>query len=307
MKLMKKIPGGTLLIPMLVSALITTFVPTLFHIGGITEAFFAGKSLNFILGSAIFISGCGLKLKTLNRIIKRYGSILVFRLLINTIAGVLFVKLFGIEGFLGLSAIAFICTITSINPTLFLALAKDFGDDVDKSAFGFVSLVASPVVPMFIYGLTMPTEMDLMPIVSTLIPLVAGIIIGNLDHEFADFLSSGMSFIIVLLGWSVGASINLIEAIKAGLPGIIMIILFYLLSVIPMYAFERFILKRNGISAISLSTAAGLSASVPIVMLTTNPELAPFTSGASAITTLVVIATAVITPLLAKKVGKNNL
>lgn len=37
LKFMKKFPGGTLLIPMFVSALFYTFAPNLFKIGGVTE------------------------------------------------------------------------------------------------------------------------------------------------------------------------------------------------------------------------------------------------------------------------------
>lgn len=43
LKFMKKIPGGLLLIPMLVSALFTTFFPGIFNVPGITEALFTTK------------------------------------------------------------------------------------------------------------------------------------------------------------------------------------------------------------------------------------------------------------------------
>ena len=39
LKFMQKIPAGTLIVPMLISALLATFWPTLFHIGGITQDF----------------------------------------------------------------------------------------------------------------------------------------------------------------------------------------------------------------------------------------------------------------------------
>ena len=45
---------------------------------------------------------------------------------------------------------------------------------------------------MFIYGLMSPTEIDFMPIISTLIPLISGIVIGNLDKELGKFLATGM-------------------------------------------------------------------------------------------------------------------
>ncbi len=300
MKLMKRFPGGTLLIPMLVAAIINTFLPNAFKIGGFTEAFFTGKSLSFILGAAIFLSGCCLKISTLKGILKRYGLLLFVRLAINAFVSILFFKIFGLKGIFGISAVAFMVTLTSINPTLFLALVRDFGDDVDISAFGFVSMIETPVVPMLIYGLTSPTAIDFMPILSTLLPLIIGIIVGNLDHELGAFLGTGMAFIIFMLGWAVGININILEAFRAGFAGLIMSVIYYIISFVPIYLVERFVQKRRGISSIGLATMAGVSASFPLVMANVHPELKPFTSGASAIVSFGVVITSFISPYLAK-------
>jgi len=52
------------------------------------------------------------------------------------------------QGVLGISLIGFICTLTSLNPSLFLAIMEDCGDEVDMSAFGFISLFATPAIAM---------------------------------------------------------------------------------------------------------------------------------------------------------------
>lgn len=80
MKLMKKIPGGTLLVPMMISAIIHTFFPNLFNIGGVTEALFWTKSLSFILGATIFISGCTVKLSSIKSVLKIYGVLILLEL-----------------------------------------------------------------------------------------------------------------------------------------------------------------------------------------------------------------------------------
>lgn len=300
MKLMKKIPGGTLLIPMLVSALINTIHPTLFHVGGVTEAFFAGSGLNFILGAAIFISGCLLKLSTIKHVFQRYFFLLVFRTALCVGLGILFFKVFGLEGFLGISLVAFIATLTSINPSLFLAIMEDFGDEVDVSAFGLVSLFATPVVALFIFGLTQPTELDFMPILSMVIPLVLGIIIGNTDHELGKFLVTGMPFVIFMLGWCVGAKINLLDAFTAGMSGVVMTVLYYVLTALPLLFVEKKIMKRSGIATFGISTIAGLSASVPLILAETNPEIAIYGARATAIVTMGVVISAFASPFLAK-------
>lgn len=55
-----------------------------------------------------------------------------------------------------------------------------------------------------------------------------------------------------------------------------------------------------------MSTIAGLSASIPLMMTTTNPELTPYSSGAAAIVSLCVIISAIVSPSLAKKLHKKN-
>lgn len=303
MHLMKSIPGGTLLIPMLLAALLNTFCPDVFKIGGITEALFSGNSLNFILGAAVFISGCSLNLQTLPKVMKRYGSLLLFRTFLVICFSLLFNAIFGLPGVLGISSIAFICTLTSINPTLFLALVSDCGDEVDKSAFAFVSLFATPILPIFIYSLTSPASLDFRPLISTLIPLVVGIILGNLDKELGEFLASGMPFMIICLGWSVGTGINLLEAWQAGFSGIIMTILYYVLSFVPLFFFEKIALQRNGISATALSTMAGLSAAVPLILAKINAGLSVYAPNAAAIVTLGLVLSSLISPFLVRRLS----
>ncbi|WP_297813779.1 2-keto-3-deoxygluconate permease [uncultured Finegoldia sp.] len=301
MKLMKKIPGGTLLVPMIISALIHTFFPTLFNIGGVTEAFFGPKSLGFILGATIFISGCTVKLSTIKSVVKIYATLIFVRTVVTAIAAILFFKFFGIDGILGISLIGFICLLTSLNPSLFLAIMEDCGDEVDMSAFGFISLFATPVVAMLIFGLARPTNVDYMSIVSLIIPLILGLIIGNLDKELGKFVSGGMPFMIFTLGWAVGNSIDLFEAVKAGFSGILMAVVYYILIFLPMLFVEKKVLKRDGVSAGGLSTVAGLSASIPMLMATNDPSLTVYAPRAAAIVTFGVIITSFVSPYLCNK------
>lgn len=301
MKLMRKIPGGTMLVPMFISALINTIYPSLFHIGGVTEAFIAGRALNFVLGAAIFISGCILKLSTIKHVLKRYLGLFAFRTALCAAFSVLFYKLFGLEGVLGISLIAFIASTTSMNPSIFLAVMEDFGDEVDTSAFGLISLLATPVIPLLIFSLTQPTKIDILPIVSIVVPLILGVIVGNLDPDLGSFMASGMPFTIFMLGWCVGARIDLLEAFRAGFAGIVMVVLYYVLTVLPVLLFEKKIQKRSGLSTFGISTMAGLSASVPLTIAETNPEIAKFAPRAAAIVTMGVVVTSIVSPYFAKK------
>ena len=83
LKFMKKIPGGLLLIPMLISALFATFAPNLFKVAGITEALFTTKGINYIVGLICFLSSTALDLKKLKKVIRKQGSILLLLSLIH--------------------------------------------------------------------------------------------------------------------------------------------------------------------------------------------------------------------------------
>ena len=54
----KRVPAGTFLVPMLVSALIYTIAPNLFEIGGLTQHIFGGPM--GLLVRFVFVRGLGL-------------------------------------------------------------------------------------------------------------------------------------------------------------------------------------------------------------------------------------------------------
>lgn len=81
---MNKIPAGTFLVPMLLSALLYTLWPNLFsNLGGITNAFLGGSGTNFIIGLIFFCSGIGINLKTLGKLFKRHGVLLLVKLVLD--------------------------------------------------------------------------------------------------------------------------------------------------------------------------------------------------------------------------------
>lgn len=88
----KRIPAGTFLVPMLVSAFLYTFWPDLFQLGGLTQHIFGGAGTNGLIGAIIFISGTGIDIKKVGYALKRQGVIFLVKLL------------------LGLESVYYICT-----------------------------------------------------------------------------------------------------------------------------------------------------------------------------------------------------
>lgn len=302
---MKKIPAGTFLVPMLLSALLYTIWPDLLQIGGVTEAFLGGGNMNFVIGLITFCSGVGIELKSVGQLLKRHGLLLFVKLVLTVVLGLGYVALFGQAGIFGISALAFIVTITSINSALYVSLVDDYGTGVDKAAFGIISIYSIPVIPVFIYALQGTAGIDLMPVVNILIPLVLGIALGNLDPDFKKMFGSGVSLLIPVIGWKIGQTLNLVDALQAGFTGIILALLFYVLMS-PLVLVDKKLLKNDGVVPVSMNAVAAFSSSFPAIIAQTNPAVEAYVTSATAQVLAVSLVTVIVTPLLTKKLFGNK-
>lgn len=304
-KFMRSIPAGTFLVPMLLSALLFTISPGLLQIGGVTEAFLGGGNMNFVIGLISFCSGIGIELKSLIQLLKRHGVLFVAKLILSVALGLGYVALFGQEGIFGISAVAFIITITSVNAALYVSLVDDFGTPIDKAAFGLISIFSIPVVPVLVYSLQGTAGIDLSPVINILIPLVIGIILGNLDPNFRDIFSGGVSLLIPVIGWKIGQTLNLMNALQEVFIGLVLAIIFYVVMS-PLVLVDTKLLKNDGLVPISMTAVAAFSSSFPAIIAQTNPELQPYVTSATAQILAVSLITAIVTPMLTKKLYSNK-
>lgn len=307
LKFMNKIPGGLLLIPMLISALVNTFAPGFFAgFGGLTEAFLTSKGSNYIVALVCFCSANLLDLKSMSKVLKKQGTLLLTKMIICIVLSFAFMKAFGLEGIWGISAIAFVVGICSLNPSLYLALVSDYGVETDKAAFGLTGILSVPAFPLFVFSITQSGGVDWAPIISTLIPILLGIIIGNLDKDLAKMFSSTLGVLMIFMGWAFGSGINIIAALKAGPQGILLAIIFYTAMLPLIFLVETKVLKESGISTLAISSMAGLSVSVPTIMALNNPGLTDLAATATAQIALGVIITSIITPIITQRVAKSK-
>ena len=306
----KKVPGGLLIVPMILSAIINTFFPEIFQIGNPTTALFTNKSTMVLVGLMLFASGTQFNLKKTVDVIKRAGILCVGKLLISYISGLLVIKFFGIEGVFGISAVAIIATITSCNPGLYLALVNDYGDEIDGAAFGFLNLIVVPAVPLMILSSASGQGIDFNIVIANLFPFILGMVLGNLDSDFKKFYAPATVILLPFMGICFGSSINFIVALKAGISGIILTVIiltviFYLISLLPLLLIDRKVIKRPGYAAIAMSSVAGLSISVPSLAAEISNVYAPFMDVAMSQIALASIITSIITPMIIKYIVKK--
>jgi 2-keto-3-deoxygluconate permease len=297
---MKRIPAGTFLIPMLLSALLYTIAPSLFQIGGVTEALLGGESVSFIIGMITFTSGINVDLNVISKLLKRHGSVFLSKIVLSIVLSLIYMSLFGQSGIFGVSALAFTIAMSSINPALYISLIDDHGDDVDAAAFVLASLFSIPALPMLIYALGSGGSVDWMPIISIIIPLILGVILGNLDPNFRDLFAGGVPILLPILGWNIGQGMNLLVALRSGISGIILAIMYYALITIPMVFIDRRIKKDDGIVAVSLNSVAGSASAFPLIIAAANPIVGPYVDSASAQVLTVALITVILTPIASR-------
>lgn len=305
-KFMNRIPAGTFLVPMILSAIVYTIWPNLFsNIGGVTDAFLGGSGTSFLVGILSFCSGMGINVKTLGKLFKHHGVLVIAKFVLCVALGLLYITFFGQSGVLGISALAFVVTLCSINPALYISLVSGYGDEIDVAAFGLIGLFGIPAAPMFIYAVASHGTIDWMPIFSTILPLILGIFLGNADKEFPKLFGPAISVLLPILGWNIGQGMNLVEGLQSGVYGILLVIVFYLFMS-PLYLTDKKVLKNDGVVGLSMTAVAGVSASFPAIIAQANPDIAPYVTGATAQIVTAALITSLLTPVIVRKLYKKE-
>lgn len=306
---MRRIPAGTFLVPMVVSMVIYSFFPDLFNLGGPTEAFFSSSGTNYIVGLLVFASGTTIDLKSLGHLMKHQGALVLIKILISVIFGTIFLLLFGLEGIWGISGLGFLAVILSINPAVHVALIQMYGDKKDASIYPFAVIPALPAIPMIMLSAYISGGfggIDWMPIISIFLPLVVGIVLGNLDPEFGKVFRPVMPGALMLLGWLLGQGMDMFEAIESGLSGIIVTVIFMVLSMPLMYFVDKKILKYDGLSGISVATVAGMSTAVPATVGVAIPEVIGDVTSATAQVLMAAIITSILAPMIVNRLNMKK-
>ena len=309
MKFMNKIPAGNFIVPLILSMIMFTFFPNLFRIGSITESFLSADGSGFVIGMLCFASGTTIKLNDLKDLVKYQGSIILVKVILSLILSFAFLYTFGIEGIWGISGFAFVATIISTNPAVYVAILNAFGRERDAGIYPFAGIVALPILPLIVMSVYTSgglTGVNWWPVISVFVPLIIGMVLGNIDSGFTEVFAKTIPALLMLLGWTLGQGMNFIEAIKAGVPGILMTAFFLVVTLPVTYFFEKRILKGEGYSAIGLSTIAGVSTATPAAVAAAIPELQPYVTSATAIILTGVVITSILAPILTGRLAKSR-
>ncbi|WP_339321739.1 2-keto-3-deoxygluconate permease [Paenibacillus sp. FSL W8-0194] len=297
-----KIPGGMMLIPLLIGAIIRTFFPGIFDLPEFKSSFTGGllTGTSALLAAFYICLGSTIRFQATGYILKKGVSLWIGKIGTTFIIALLIKAIFPDQNnlFLGLSALAIIAAFSDTNGGLYMALMGQLGKKAeDVAAYSIMSLESGPFFTMLILGVAGLASFPIMAFVFAILPLLIGMILGNLDEKMREFLSKGQDVMIPLFSLAIGASINLANVVKAGASGIILG-----LGVVVITGGMLFLIDRltggDGVAGIAASSTAGNAAAVPMAVAAVYTGYSGIAATATLQVTAAVIVTAILTPLL---------
>ena len=306
MDFLKKMPAGMMIVPMFLSAIVNTFFAEALQIGSFTTAVFTSAGSAAILGVQLVCLGTQLHFKAMGRVIKRGGILLLSKFIIGALIGIVIGKIFGPAGFVGITTLAIISSVTNSNGSLYMSLMASFGDETDVAAMSVLTINDGPFLTLVALGASGLADIPLMSLVAVIVPLLFGMILGNIDIKVKEFFEPGIGLLIPFVGITLGGSINLLNIIKGGVSGIVLGLIAVFIGGPFIVLCDRLIGKRPGYAGWAVASAAGNSIATPAAVALVDPSWAPFVGDATTQIAAAVV-TAILVPIItgwwAKKYG----
>jgi 2-keto-3-deoxygluconate permease len=306
-RFLNKVPAGMMVIPLLLGSVLATLFPQVLEIGGLTTALFSSAGTNTLLGVLLFSMGTTLQVKDMPKVLKRGGVLLLSKFAIGAILGILVGKLFGDAGFLGLSALAIVSAVTNSNGSIYLTLVDSYGDEADCGCFPILALNDGPFFTLLALGASGIAEIPFMSLVAAIVPILLGMLIGNIDKGMRDIFAPMGNGIIPLIGFALGTGIDLVDVVKGGLPGILLGLITVFIGGGFIVLCDKFLSRRPGYAGWAVATTAGNAVAVPAAVALADPAMKAIEATATVQVAASVVVTSLLVPFItswwAKKFG----
>jgi 2-keto-3-deoxygluconate permease len=286
---MNKIPGGLMLIPLIIGSIVGTFAPGFLELGNFTTALFRDSALPLI-GVLIFATGMQITLRTSGPVLATSGVLLLTKSIIPATLVVVLGTVVGIEGILGVSILALLVSMDNSNGGIWLAVND------------------GPFFSLLFLGAAGLADIPYTLLLAAVIPLLLGIVVGNLDPRWTEVMRPVPNIVIPFFAFALGTGIDLGNVVTGGLSGIVVGVIAVLLTGTTTYLGFRLLLRRGKESGIGIASAttAGNAIATPAIVGAADPSFAPYVEVATAQVASAVLVSAVLAPLLAAWVLKRQ-
>lgn len=308
LKTIQKVPGGLMVVFLLLGAAVNTFAPEALKIGSFTTALFKNGALPLI-AVLLFCSGSQITIRTAGLALWKGVVLNTAKVVLGVGVGLLIAKLVGREGTLfGLTPLAFIAAMSNSNGGLYTALAQRYGDESDVGAVAIISTNDGPFFTMVAMGMTGLANIPILTMVAVIVPIIIGMILGNLDEDMRKFLAPGVVLSIPFFSFALGAGLHFGDIASAGLPGVLLGLLSLLVTGLGGYIAYRFLIpmsgKRGNAVGAAVGTTAGNAAGTPAAIAAVDPTWAPFAAVATVQVGAAIVITAILCPLLVEELSR---
>jgi 2-keto-3-deoxygluconate permease len=309
----EKVPGGMMVVPLLLGSLIVTFFPdTPKYFGSFTGALFTGALS--ILAVFYVCMGASIDIKATPYIVKKGGALFATKIAAGILFGFILGHLIGEAPisagmFAGLSTLAVVAALNDTNGGLYMALMGQYGKPGDVGAYTIMSLESGPFLTMVTLGVAGLSAFPWQTLVGSILPLAFGMIIGNLDREMRDFLSRAVPVMIPFFAFALGAGLDLHKVWQAGLLGIFMGVAVVVITGFLLFFADK-LTGGTGVAGVAAASTAGNAAAVPAIVASANPVYAEAAKSATILVAACVVITAILVPIVtawaAKTFGANK-
>lgn len=303
-----KVPGGLMVIPLVLGVIANTFFPDLLQAGSFTTALFKNGA-NCLIGLMFFCSGAQIQFKSAGMSLYKGFIINLGKVLTGVALGVILAKVAGPDAALmGVTPLAMIGAMSNSNGGLYTALASKYGDDADVGGIAIISSNDGPFFEMMFMGIAGVAEIPISTLIACIFPIILGMILGNLDDKIRDFLKPGTMIAIFMFAFPLGTGMTLNTLVSAGLPGVLLGVLTVVITGIPTYFLYRFVVpkdKRHScVAGMAVGTTAGNAVATPAAIAAIDPAWLPYAEVATAQVAASVIVTAILVPLIVDRLYK---
>jgi 2-keto-3-deoxygluconate permease len=306
---LERVPGGMMIVPLLIGALIHTIFPDAGpFFGSFTGALFDGALT--ILAVFYVCMGASIDVRATPYIIKKGGALFATKVALAVVIGVVLGQFLSEKPissgfFAGLSVLAVVASFNDTNGGLYMALMGQFGKPRDVATYSVLTIESGPFLTMVTLGVAGLSAFPWQALVGTLIPLLVGAILGNLDPDMRKWLGGATGVLIPFFAFALGAGINLLDVWHAGLLGLLLGLAVFALSGIALIGADK-VTGGRGVAGIAAASTAGNAAAVPAIVAGVNPAYKEAAAPATVLVAASVVITAILVPFATAFVARRT-